>query len=149
MKLLLDTHIILWALDDNPKLSYQARNLIMDEKNSIYYSAASVWEVTIKYMAKPDRIHISGSKLSDLCREMGYQMLPISDIHVKALETLVYHSKTQIHNVIGIKYGGPYHDLNVFHIIQSRLTFQPFLYQLNKCIISQYFYHRSERQNFN
>ena len=52
MKLLLDTHIILWALDDNPKLTSQTRNLIMDAKNDIYYSSASVWETTIKYMAK-------------------------------------------------------------------------------------------------
>lgn len=98
MKLLLDTHIILWALNDNPKLPYQARKLIMDEENDIYYSSASIWETTIKYMARPDRIHISGSKLSDLCREMGYQMLPIMDNHVKALETLMYHNQEQPHN---------------------------------------------------
>lgn len=98
MKLLLNTHIILWALDDNPKLSSQARALIMDEKNDIYYSVASAWETTIKYMAKPDKIHISGSKLSDLCRKMGYRMLPITDSHVKALETLVYHNQYQMHN---------------------------------------------------
>lgn len=98
MNLLLDTHIILWALDDNPKLSNQARELIMDAKNDIYYSSASVWETTIKYMAKPDKIHISGSKLSDLCKKMGYRMLPITDGHVKALETLIYHSQIQAHN---------------------------------------------------
>lgn len=51
MKLLLDTHIILWALDDNPKLSRQARKIIMDVENDIYYSSASIWETTIKYMA--------------------------------------------------------------------------------------------------
>lgn len=98
MKLLLDTHIILWALDDNPQLSNQARNLIMDTKNDIYYSSASVWETTIKYMAKPDRIHISGSELSNLCKKMGYRMLPITDEHVNALETLIYHSQIQTHN---------------------------------------------------
>lgn len=98
MKLLLDTHIILWALDDNPKLSGKARDLIMDMENDIYYSTASVWETTIKYMARPDKIRISGSKLSDYCKEMRYQMLPITDNHVKALETLVYHNKSQIHN---------------------------------------------------
>ena len=98
MKLLLDTHIILWALDDNLRLPSQARELILDEKNDIYYSAASVWETTIKYMAKPDKIHISGSKLSELCREMGYRMLPITDNHVKALETLIYHNQDQTHN---------------------------------------------------
>lgn len=37
MKLLLDTHIILWALDDNPKLPEHARNLILDAENDIYY----------------------------------------------------------------------------------------------------------------
>lgn len=98
MKLLLDTHIILWALDDNPKLTNQTRNLIMDAKNDIYYSSASIWEITIKYMAKPERICISGSKMSDLCREMGYRMLPITDKHVKVLETLVYHNRYQVHN---------------------------------------------------
>lgn len=50
MKLLLDTHIILWALDDNPKLPRQAKALIVDARNDIYYSSASVWETAIKYM---------------------------------------------------------------------------------------------------
>lgn len=98
MKLLLDTHIILWALNDNPKLSDLAKNLILNEENDIYYSAASIWETTIKYMAKPDKIRISGSKLSELCKEMGYFMLPITDDHVKALETLVYDNPHQEHN---------------------------------------------------
>lgn len=98
MKLLLDTHIILWALDDNPKLPEQAKALIMDADNDIYYSSASMWETTIKYMSKPDRIRLSGSKLSELCRKMGYQMLPITDKHVGALETLVFHSGHQVHN---------------------------------------------------
>ena len=38
MKLLLDTHIILWALDDNPKLPEQAKVLIMNAGNDVYYS---------------------------------------------------------------------------------------------------------------
>lgn len=63
MKLLLDTHIILWVLDDNPKLPNEARTLIMDMKNEIYYSSASVWETTIKYMSRPDKIRISGSRV--------------------------------------------------------------------------------------
>lgn len=96
MKLLLDTHIILWALDDNPKLPLEARTFIMDEKNDIYYSTASVWETAIKYMSRPDKIWIGGSKLSELCRKMGYRMLPIEDRHVMALETLVCHN--QDHN---------------------------------------------------
>ncbi len=71
MKLLLYTHIILWALDDNPKLPEQAKVLIMNAGNDVYYSSASVWETTIKYMSKPDKIRLSGSKLSELCRKNG------------------------------------------------------------------------------
>lgn len=62
MKLLLDTHIILWALDDNPKLPLEARTFIMDEKNDIYYSTASGWETAIKYMSRPDKIWIGGGR---------------------------------------------------------------------------------------
>jgi PIN domain nuclease of toxin-antitoxin system len=98
MKILLDTHIILWALTDNPKLSNKARDMILDESNEIFYSTASVWETTIKYMSKPDRIRISGNQLSDFCAKMGYKMLPIADNHVKMLDTLVYHNKVQNHN---------------------------------------------------
>lgn len=98
MKLLLDTHIILWALDDNPKLSEQAKAMIMDVDNDVYYSSASVWETTIKYMSKPDRIRLSGSKLSELCRKMGYKMLPITDKHVGELETLMFQNEHQVHN---------------------------------------------------
>lgn len=77
MKLLLDTHIVLWALNDNPKLSEKARKLILDSQNEIYYSTASVWETTIKHMSKPEKIMISGKQFSDYCKQMGYQMLAI------------------------------------------------------------------------
>ena len=98
MKLLLDTHIVLWALTDNPKLSEKARKLILDSQNEIYYSTASVWETTIKHMSKPEKIMISGKKFSDYCKQMGYQMLAIEDKHVQELESLVYHKDAQDHN---------------------------------------------------
>ena len=98
MKLLLDTHILLWALNDNPKLPKKAKDLILEDDNEIYYSTASVWEITIKHMAKPERIKISGKEMSDLCVKMGYRMLPIVDDHVKKLESLVFQNQYQTHN---------------------------------------------------
>ena len=98
MKLLLDTHIILWTLNDNPKLPKRAKEMILDGQNEIFYSTASVWEVTIKHMAEPDKIKISGEELSKLCRKMGYHMLPIADSHVRELETLFFHGQHQKHN---------------------------------------------------
>ena len=48
MNLLLDTHVLLWWLDDNPSLSKKARMSISDGANSVFVSAAVVWEIEIK-----------------------------------------------------------------------------------------------------
>ncbi len=98
MRILLDTHILLWAMNDNPKLSEAARKMILDSNNEIYYSTASVWGTTIKHMSKPDKIMINGTRFSEYCRQMGYQMIPVEDKHVQKLETLVYHKEVQDHN---------------------------------------------------
>ena len=49
MKFLLDTHVFLWFVNDNPKLSKHFADLIEDESNIIYLSMASLWEMSIKY----------------------------------------------------------------------------------------------------
>ncbi|WP_412459446.1 type II toxin-antitoxin system VapC family toxin [Pseudomonas coronafaciens] len=48
MKLLLDAHILIWAATGDTKLSAAAAQLIDDEANTLYFSAASIWELTIK-----------------------------------------------------------------------------------------------------
>lgn len=88
MKVLLDTHIILWALTDDEKLSEKARMIILSDENEIYYSTASIWEVSIKHALHPEHMPLSGTQLSDYCQKANYQMLSIQDDHVYALETL-------------------------------------------------------------
>lgn len=88
MKVLLDTHILLWALADEDKLSEKARELILSENKEIYYSTATIWEVTIKHMIHPEHMTFSGKQLSNYCRKAGYRMLEIKDDHVYMLETL-------------------------------------------------------------
>ena len=48
MNLLLDTHTLIWALEDNPSLSALARVAIVDGENMVFVSAVSVWEISIK-----------------------------------------------------------------------------------------------------
>lgn len=48
MNLLLDTHVLIWALENNPTLSEIAANSIIDGSNMVFVSAASVWEIGIK-----------------------------------------------------------------------------------------------------
>jgi len=49
MNLLLDTHVLLWWLDDNPGLSRRARTVIADGNNLVFVSAAVLWEIQIKH----------------------------------------------------------------------------------------------------
>ena len=98
MKLLLDTHIALWAFSDSNELSKQAKELISDPNNDIYYSVASMWEVTIKHMLHPDRMLISGSRFSSCCNSMGFSILSIQDSHVRMLETLKRAEHSKPHN---------------------------------------------------
>ena len=48
MNLLLDTHVLIWALENNPTLSNDARDVIIDGSNMVFISSASVWEISIK-----------------------------------------------------------------------------------------------------
>lgn len=61
MNLLLDTHALIWVLEDNPKLSSVARSAIIDGKNAVFVSVASVWEMSIKQamgkLSMPDNLN--------------------------------------------------------------------------------------------
>ena len=48
MNLLLDTHILIWALENNSKLTEKVRDLIIDGRNIIFVSSISAWEISIK-----------------------------------------------------------------------------------------------------
>ena len=48
MNLLLDTHVLIWTLENNPRLSDSAREAIVDGENLVFVSAVSVWEISVK-----------------------------------------------------------------------------------------------------
>ena len=52
MKFILDTHILLWWLVDDKKLSFQTKEIITDSKNIIYVSSVNIWEIEIKKSLK-------------------------------------------------------------------------------------------------
>ena len=93
MRLLLDTHIALWALTDDPRLSPRARALINDPANQVIVSAATVWEIAIKHALGRDDMPISGDEALDWFRRAGYDLLPISPAHAAAIEHLPEHHR--------------------------------------------------------
>ncbi len=95
-EILLDTHMILWAMLDDPKLNDKMRNIILDPNNTIYYSIASMWEVQIKYDIK--KMPISGIEFMHYCEQSGYHKLPIDELHVVELAGLVRDEAAPYHN---------------------------------------------------
>ena len=71
MKVLLDTHILLWALSNDLRLPEKARKLIENENNEIYYSIISLWEVEIKHLTHPDAMSVSAEQIAEYCVQSG------------------------------------------------------------------------------
>jgi PIN domain nuclease of toxin-antitoxin system len=88
MRLLLDTHILLWALTDDPRLSTCVRELLLDPANEAFFSAASVWEIAIKHALRREDMPVPASRAARLFHEAGYEEMPISSAHAAFVETL-------------------------------------------------------------
>ena len=78
MRLLLDTHVLLWWLSDDRRLGSQTRTLIRDADNSVYVSAASAWEISIKRALGKLKAPAS---LDDIVLDEGFEKLDISFLH--------------------------------------------------------------------
>ncbi len=98
MKVLLDTHIALWYLNGDERLSQTARNLIDDMQNEIYFSLVSMWEIEIKHIAHPDKMICSSSDVISKCRKYGFKELAIKDFHIQFLHALHRAENAPKHN---------------------------------------------------
>ena len=98
MNVLLDTHILLWSLSEDERLSDRAKEVILEQANSLYYIVVSVWEIAIKHALRPDNVKISGKEFSDYCQQAGFLSLDLRDKHVYSLETLHRDGDVPKHN---------------------------------------------------
>lgn len=88
MKLLLDTHLLLWAAGDPGRLSTVARALIEEPDNELFFSAASLWEISIKRgLGRPD-FQVDPRVLRRGLLDNGYSELPVISEHAVAIEGL-------------------------------------------------------------
>jgi len=88
VNLLLDTHIALWAIADDRRLPKKAAAWIADGANSIWVSAASILEISIKHMLAKKSMPISGRQALGYFRHAGYRFLEIRPEHAAAIEDL-------------------------------------------------------------
>jgi PIN domain nuclease of toxin-antitoxin system len=91
MRLLLDTHIALWAITDSSALSAEARRYILAPNNEVYVSAASIWEISIKHGLGRGNMPVPGSEAAEYFTQAGYMTLDISADHAVFVEKLPVH----------------------------------------------------------
>jgi PIN domain nuclease of toxin-antitoxin system len=88
LKLLLDTHLVLWAAGQPARLSAVARRLLNDPANELLFSAASIWEIAIKKTLGRDDFKIEPRLLRRGLLDNGWIELPITSQHAVGIDAL-------------------------------------------------------------
>lgn len=89
MKLLLDTHSLLWSLLDDEMIS-NVKELILNQNNEIYVSTASLWEIEIKHSIRPDSMPFSSDEITKILESRtDFTILPIKHSHISRLHSFI------------------------------------------------------------
>jgi PIN domain nuclease of toxin-antitoxin system len=91
MRLLLDTHALLWWLADDDQLGSQARELIEDPGNDVLVSVVSLWEIVVK--VRVGKLEADIGEVADTIPREGFALLDISMAHLLALARLPMHHR--------------------------------------------------------
>ncbi len=93
MRILLDTHTLIWYREGDGRLSRTAGRIIADSTNQIVISIASLWEMAIKRGLGKLEITKSPAEILAAYQDAGAKLLPISPEHVMAVEALPHHHR--------------------------------------------------------
>ena len=88
MKVLLDTHILIWSLAEPAKLSENWRLALEDPQNEILFSAASIWEIALKKRIGRINFAFAPDQIAKAARESGFAELPVFAIAAALVEQL-------------------------------------------------------------
>lgn len=101
MRLLLDTHALLWWVEDDPRLSAKARKAIADAGNDCFVSLVSAWEMAIK--CQLGKLTLAGSVRQYFPAQLaanGFVQLDIAFRHVARVEALAFHHRDPFDRLI-------------------------------------------------
>ena len=88
MAYLLDTHALIWAAAEPARFSPEVIALLEDERNLLFFSAASIWEIAIKTALNKPHFTINAQMMAAALLRAGYRELPISAHHAAAVAGL-------------------------------------------------------------
>lgn len=91
MRLLLDTHALLWWLADAPELGEAARDLIANQDTEVLVSVVSLWEITIK--ARLGKLEASLDDILTVMPDQGFRRIGVEDAHLTVLSRMPHHHR--------------------------------------------------------
>ena len=122
MKLLLDTHALVWSVNDPGKLSTAALNAVMDPANDRFISAASVWELAIKWgMGKITLLPDYRAWTRQAITALGLDILPVTVEYAAQQSLLPVHHKDPFDRLILAQ-----SILDAIPIVSSDAAFDPY-----------------------
>jgi PIN domain nuclease of toxin-antitoxin system len=111
MRLLLDTHVILWYLTDDERLPSKVKNEITKIENVCFVSIASFWEISIKHSIGKLKLKANLTSVLDMISNSGFSVLPITSNHIIKSAELKFHHRD------------PFDRLLIAQAISEELTF--------------------------
>ena len=93
MKILVDTHILIWLLSGDSMLSRSAQRILEDERNEIYFSSINIAEITIKHVKNPLLMPLTPEQVREAALENNLRELDFGSSHAVALASLPLHHK--------------------------------------------------------
>ena len=92
MRFLLDTHVLMWAVNDQARLDATTRSLLISGENDILFSAASIWEIAIKARLRRADFEARPEEVLQAARTIGFVELPIkADLTVLVADLPLHH----------------------------------------------------------
>lgn len=92
MRLLIDTHLLLWAIAEPQKLPESARERLESTENDVLFSPVSLWELAIKLQIGRLDLPVSPDDIARAASSMGFEELPVTSSHAAAVIRLpLYH----------------------------------------------------------
>ena len=93
MRVLLDTHVLLWVLAEPGRLPDWARTLIESPETEVLFSAVSIWEIAIKSQLLRQAFGVDAATIAEVARGPGFLELPVTSSHAARVARLEMHHR--------------------------------------------------------
>ena len=100
MRYLLDTHALIWYIENDAQLSYRAKSIIEDERNSVFATMANLWEIAIKVSIKKLDLTLTTDEIFQKLHKMDIPVFGILPNHIRMLQTLPHHHRDPFDRMI-------------------------------------------------